>query len=70
MPPGVKPFSKDGAGGWRMEMDKDTAAGGHPPHQPAGIEGGDHQAVGPQMADSQVLRNMVESIPDRLQEVI
>ncbi len=48
MPPGVKPFSKDGAGGWRMELDKDAAVGGHPPHQPAGIEGGDHQAVGPQ----------------------
>jgi hypothetical protein len=55
MPPGVKPFSKDEAGGWRiedgglrMELDKDAAVGGHPPHQPAGTERGDHQAVGPQ----------------------
>jgi hypothetical protein len=35
-------------GGLRMELDKDAAVGGHPPYQPAGIEGGDHQAVGPQ----------------------
>jgi hypothetical protein len=48
MPPGVKPFSKDEAGGWRMELVKDAAAGGHPPYQLAGIEGEDHQAVGPQ----------------------
>ncbi len=31
-----------------LELDKDAAEGGHPPHQPAGIEGGDHKAVGTQ----------------------
>ena len=48
----------------------DTVAGGHPPYQPGGLDGGDHQAVGPQDGRQRGLRNMVKSKPDGLQEVI
>ena len=48
----------------------DAVAGGHPPSQPGGLDGGDHQAVSPQDGRQRCLRNVVESMPDRLQEAI
>jgi hypothetical protein len=50
-------------------VDGDAAAG-VPLHQPRSVEGGDQEAVGWRMEDSQILRSLMESMPKRLLEVI